>query len=117
MGRSKAVTVEQVEPVLHETHGKIALTADRLQVAYNTVAARIKESPRLRAIIAYYSERMVDKAELKFEQAIDSGQPWAIAMALRTKGKSRGYVERSEVSGPDGNPIQIVNVGENIDKL
>lgn len=109
MGRPKAVTIEQIEPVLHKTHGKIAITAEQLGVAYNTIAARIKESPRLRSIIDYYSERLIDKAELKFEQAIDNGEPWAIALELKTKGRARGYVERTEthLTGADGGPMTI----------
>jgi hypothetical protein len=39
-----------------------------------------------------------------------AGEPWAVQFRLRTKGKGRGYVERvqQEVSGKDGEPLQVV---------
>jgi len=39
---------------------------------------------------------MMDMAELKLLDAVVMGQPWAILFYLKTQGKDRGYVERSE---------------------
>ena len=37
-----------------------------------------------------------------------NGEPWAIQMTLKTIGKSRGYVERQEVTGADSSPIELI---------
>ena len=36
-----------------------------------------------------------------------NGEPWAVAMVLKTIGKHRGYVERQEVTGADGGSITV----------
>lgn len=44
---------------------------------------------------------MIDEAELRLWAAIQRGESWAIAFALRTLGRDRGYAERvtQEVGG------------------
>jgi len=39
---------------------------------------------------------LLDATEEKLVAAIDNGEPWAIALVLKTLGKERGYVERQE---------------------
>jgi hypothetical protein len=51
---------------------------------YPTVAAA-KEAAR---------GELLDVAEVKLWQAVQRGDAWAIAFALKTLGKQRGYVER-----------------------
>ena len=58
---------------------------------------------------------VVDYAEQKLRPAILNGEPWAIAMALKTIGKSRGYVERQEVTGADGGAVMVKWDDENND--
>jgi len=45
-------------------------------------------------------------AETGLYKAIREGKDWAIKYILSTKGKSRGYVERQEVTGADGKPME-----------
>lgn len=101
MGAPRKYTVAQIEKELHETHGAITLAAENLGAAYNTVRRYVNRSPTLQKLIEHYKERKVDRAELKLEQAIEDGQPWAISLVLKTLGKDRGYVGRLEqqVSG------------------
>jgi hypothetical protein len=94
-------TIEQVEEALKETLGAITLAAERLGASYNTVARYVAKSPTLQALISHYRERRIDNAELALEKAIGNGEPWAVALTLKTLGRNRGYVERveQEVSG------------------
>lgn len=89
--------VAEVAEVLNQTAGTIALAAERLGAADMTIRKYVKESPTLQTIVAHYRERRVDKAEIKLEEAIARGEPWAIALTLKTLGKGRGYVERREI--------------------
>ena len=52
-------------------------------------------------------EELNDIAELLLRQAVNDGNLWAIKYQLSTKGKSRGYVERSEITGKDGDTIRV----------
>lgn len=98
MAAPEKLTIAQIEKELTKTMGTVSLAAEALGVCYNTLKRYIDKSPTLQAIIAHYRERRVDKAELKLEQAIVNGEPWAIALTLKTLGKNRGYVERTDVS-------------------
>lgn len=108
MVRPQKYTVDQMALALRDTLGCPYIAADRVGCSYNTIKRYIDNSPKLQRIIAHYRQRRVDKAELKLEQAIDRGEPWAISMALRTLGRDRGYAERTEVTGPNGQPTHVV---------
>ena len=97
MGAYRKYTNAEVEAALRQTLGAITLAAEQLGASHNTVSRYVERSPKLQALISHYRERRVDKAELKLEQAISNGEPWAIALTLRTLGRNRGYVERQEV--------------------
>ncbi len=50
---------------------------------------------------------MLDTAEVALWKGIQDGESWAVQFALRTIGRSRGYVERREHTGADGEPIEM----------
>ncbi|MBU2051246.1 MAG: hypothetical protein KKH61_20050, partial [Gammaproteobacteria bacterium] len=60
-------------------------------------------------------EGLCDTSEVKLQQAVNGGEAWAVKYVLSTKGKGRGYVERSEITGADGEaiPVTIVEVVRN----
>ena len=97
-----------MKTALTETHGLISLAADRLGCDYTTIYRRVKTSKELKRVIAHYRKRRVDVAELRLDTALNNGDPWAVALVLRTLGKKRGYVERNEVTGKDGKEIRLI---------
>lgn len=50
---------------------------------------------------------MGDLAEVELYKLIKSGDLGAIKFYLATKMKARGYVERTEVTGKDGGPLEL----------
>ena len=53
-------------------------------------------------------ENTLDFVESKLMKAIDDGNLTAIIFFLKTRGKSRGYSERSEFGrASDGEPVQV----------
>lgn len=100
-------TNEQIAQALRETNGLVSLAARRLGVSYNTVRNRVKNTLYLSEIVEAARTELVDLAEAKFKQAILAGEPWAVAMALKTLGKTRGYTERHEITGQDGGAIEV----------
>jgi len=100
---------------LEKTHGMIYLAAESLGCAPITIYRRAEKVAAVRDTIDSYRGKLVDKAELKLEQAVLNGEPWAIQMTLKTIGKHRGYVERQEVTGAEGGHIVVRLVGDDHD--
>jgi hypothetical protein len=87
----------EIKEALETCHGAVYLAAESLGIWPQALYARIKKSPELQQLLDLYDGRRTDAAELKLEQAIRNGEPWAIQFQLKTKGRNRGYVERQEV--------------------
>ena len=93
-----AYSDKDIIEALHKTRGKIYLAADELGCHYGTIYYHMQKNPEIKKVCDGYRQKMVDRAEKALEECIDERQPWAIALALKTQGKNRGYVERQEVS-------------------
>ena len=107
MGDKQKFTAEQVVKALDETRGAKWLAAEKLGCTEETIRNYEKRYATVRQAATKYRGRRVDVAELKLDQAIMNGEQWAVLFALRTLGKDRGYVERQEVTGKDGEAFVI----------
>jgi hypothetical protein len=94
---SRHHTLAEIRAALETYHGCVYLAAESLGIWPSAIYARIAKSPELRQLQDLHDGRRTDAAELKLEQAIRNGEPWAIQFQLKTKGRNRGYVERQEV--------------------
>lgn len=81
---------------LLENKGLIAAAARQLGCSPETIRRRAKRSKTIQQAISDGRSRLLDATEEKLVAAIDNGEPWAIALVLKTLGKERGYVERQE---------------------
>lgn len=99
---------EKIAQAIRESHGLISLAARRLGCSDNTIYKRVKRSAELRELVDQARAEMIDLAEAKLRQAVLDGQPWAIALTLRTIGKVRGYTERQEITGVNGEAMRVV---------
>jgi hypothetical protein len=106
-------TAKQVADALIETKGMVFIAAQRLGCHPETVRLYCKRYPSVQAARDAQRGMMVDTAELKLWQSIQNGEPWGIAFALKTIGKDRGYVERHEQTGQDGQGMVLRVVYEN----
>lgn len=95
MGRHHPLA--EIKEMLEACHGAVYVAAEKLEMRPSSLYERIKKSPELQAVRELYRGRLVDAAELKLEQAVKEGQPWAIPFVLKTLGRDRGYVEKQEV--------------------
>ena len=109
MSRGRWYTTEQIIEALEKTHGGVYLAADTLGCSYKTIHRRADEVKAVQDVIDKYSGRRTDLAILKLEQAINNGEPWALTLQIMKskEGRSRGYVERQEVTGADGQPHKV----------
>ena len=74
------------------SHSAKAAGIDR-QTHYNWLA----EDPAYKAAVDAIKESVLDFAESHLYRLIKDGNPQATIFLLKTKGKNRGYVERTEV--------------------
>ena len=96
MARTSRFTVKQMSDALTATKGLVHITAKQLQCDPQTVYNYINKYDEVRRALTNAREQMIDVAELRFFEAINNREPWAIAMMLKTRGKHRGYIESKE---------------------
>lgn len=99
-------TPAEILSVIEPNYGLRTQIANRLGCSLQTVRRYAKEFPEIQEALANQDDRVNDLAELSLIRAIIKGEAWAVCFRLKTRAKDRGYVERKEVSGPGGGPIQ-----------
>ena len=100
-------TQQQIIDALRETKGMVYLAARKLGCAPNTIYNRMAKSATIKQACEDSRGELVDISEQKLRAAVLGGEPWAIALVLKTLGKKRGYVERTEYAGIKDEPIEI----------
>lgn len=89
------------EPVLviaaiDELNGNLAAVAKKFKVSRSVLFAYIERHPELKQTINDVLEAQVDMAESSLYRAVLNGEAWAVQFFLKTRGKRRGYIERSD---------------------
>ena len=104
------LTVKGVADKLREFQGNQAAVARAFGVDRSRITQYMGQHPELRAVKQEAEEAILDHGESALYRAVLGGERWAVKWLLATKGKGRGYVERSEVTGPGGGPILVREV-------
>jgi hypothetical protein len=111
---------------LSKSRGIVSTAAESANISRQTHYEWLKEDPEYKAAVDAINEATIDFVESKLMQLIDGPtrevvtqmgietikEPPVTAAAifyLKTKGKSRGYVERQEITGAEGGPIQFID--------
>jgi len=89
---------QQILDALKEVNGMVYLAARKLGCASNTIYNRMAKSPAIKEACEAARGELVDISEQKLRAAVLNGEPWAIALVVKTLGKTRGYVERQEIA-------------------
>lgn len=112
-GRKRKYTDQQIIDAIRKAQGLVYHAAKHLGCDPQTIANRKKQCKAIREAIREFRGRLIDDAESQLQKAIKKGQGWAVQFALKTLGKNRGYVERTETRiGGDDNapPIQTETI-------
>ncbi len=84
------------------------------QTYYNWIEKDLEFKEKIKSIEP--KERFLDFLEGKLVEKINNGDTSSLIFALKTKAKSRGYVERQEITGADGIPnnfqVEIIKSGK-----
>lgn len=107
MGNKKKILIEDVEPLIEAKSGNIAAMARALGVSRGTIWNRINESTNLVKALADARETMIDNVESTLYAQARNGNTTAMIFFLKTQGRGRGYQERMELTGKDGEPIEL----------
>lgn len=110
-------TAQQFIDAIPKTGGIISTIAAKVGCTWHTAKKYIDEYPTIQQAYQDECEAVMDVAEsvvvanihnaAKLSKAGDIVDSTDAKWYLSRKGKSRGYVERQEVSGPDGGPITV----------
>ena len=70
----------------------------------------MKEDEEYAEEVISLSDIVLDFAESKLHNLISTGDTTATIFYLKTKGKKRGYIERTEITGADGDKLNAITV-------
>ena len=100
---------------IHEVKGNLSMVARSFGMSRQTLYTYIKSKPTVQAAVDEARETMIDNVESALYSAALNGEAWAVCFFLKTQGKSRGYVERQELTGAGGGAL-IINWDSDADK-
>lgn len=87
---------QQYIDAIIEANGLVTQAAKRLGVSHTAVLGMAERHPEVAEALRTAREKMLDVAESKLYQNIEANDNTAIIFYLKTQGKRRGYIERTE---------------------
>lgn len=109
---SDRYTAQQVADALTQAKGFVSVASRNLSCSDQTVRNYIERYSVCKQAVTDARESMIDIAEGRLYQNINSGDNTAIIFYLKTQAKHRGYIERYEHTGKDGDTIKIEYVND-----
>lgn len=97
--------------------GNISISCEASKISRQTYYNWYKNDPEFRQRCIDIEERNLDLAEMKLLNAIREGKTAELLFYLKTKGKKRGYVERQEITGAEGQKLFEVRIIDTRDEL
>lgn len=99
------ITIEKIAEVYKKKCCNITATCAALNISRRTFYQKKEKSKSLQDLLAEADESMLDFAESKLIEHINNNDTTCLIFFLKTKGKKRGYVERTE-HDVNANPFQ-----------
>ena len=95
--KKRPLSVEGVAAQVRRLRGNYAAVARYFGVTRRAVAKYVRAHSSLWDVAEDAREAELDEAEDSLGEAVRRGEGWAVCFLLKTRGRSRGYVERLEV--------------------
>ena len=105
---AERLTVERVTAAIEKTFGNLSVAARTLSVHRSCLYRFLHRHEDLKEVLHDMRETAIDNVESALYNAAIGGNVPAMIYFLKCQGKSRGWVERSEVSATPGEPIRIL---------
>lgn len=100
---------EAMIAALERSLGIVSQAAKKANINRGTHYDWMNQDEKYRNKVIAIEGIAIDFVESKMFQQIKNNDSGLIKFYLATKAKSRGYVERSEITGKNGSPITILN--------
>lgn len=101
---------------LKVSFGIIAHAAQQVGISRQTHYGWLEDDPEYKQSVVDLKEYKKDFIESKLIKLINEGDTAATIFAAKTQLKDRGYVERTELTGADGGPVQLPAITINVVK-
>ena len=110
--KSNTIKKKALLDALEKSMGVVTLACKSIDIARSTYYEWYKNDEDFKTKVDELQEVALDFAESKLYQLISEGDKTCVIFHLKTKGKNRGYIERSELDLSSGDePIKInVNI-------
>ena len=92
---------------IERNKGNLSAVARQFGVSRMTVHRYMADHPTVKASVADARESMLDNAESVLYKKVLEGSTPELIFFLKTQGRNRGYVERSEITGANGADLFI----------
>lgn len=102
---AKNISIEKIAEVYKKKGCNITATCAALNITRQTFYNRKAKSKKLQELVDEADESLLDFAESKLIEHINGGDVTSLIFFLKTKGKKRGYIERTE-HDVNANPFQ-----------
>lgn len=102
---AKNISIEKIAEVYKKKGCNITAACAALNITRQTFYTRKAKSKKLQELIEEADESLLDFAESKLVEHINNNDITSLIFFLKTKGKKRGYVERTE-HDVNANPFQ-----------
>lgn len=101
----KAAMIE----AMHKSLGVVTTAAKIAGIARSTHYGWMTDDPEYKAAVQDVSEVALDYAESQLHKQIGEGEVASTIFYLKTRGKKRGYIEKTEMElyGKDGEPLSV----------
>ena len=93
--------------ILEGQLGIISQAAKKMDLDRTTPYRWMKEDITFAEKVHEIQNLVLDFTESKLLELIRDGNPTAIIFMLKTKGKDRGYIERREITGMNGQALDV----------
>lgn len=106
---------QDLADAIHKYNGNISAIARAFGVTRSAIYDYLEKRPELKQIVDEERETILDDVESELFKQAKRGNLTALIFFLKTQGKKRGYVERSEITGADGQVIKVMLKGREDD--
>ena len=107
MERENGLTAARMIDAIEEAHGFISKACAILHCSRQHFYTKLKDYPTVQQAIDEIRNKRTDFVESKMLDLINDGNPTMIIFYLKTQAKDRGYVERQELTGANGEAMTI----------
>lgn len=92
---------------IRKYNGNISAIARSFGVTRSAIYDYLEKRPELKLLVEEERETILDDVESELFKQAKRGNLTALIFFLKTQGKKRGYVERSEITGSEGAAIRV----------